>query len=523
MPEKEKVLKEAEFKSFDWADKPVIHDSMFREYDLRAATIPLTKKGKPIIPGVNNDGFRVLGQAYGTYVKNTLKQSKAIVSNDYRSYSRGLAYSFMTGLMSTGVDVIDIGTSLTPILFFAQYQFKMDAAAIVTASHNDNGWAGVKPAKGLSRTVEADDIQGLKKIAHSGKFAKGSGSYERFYGIKDIYIKDIVEKYKKLVGKRKLKVVVGTANGGAGEFLPDVIRTLGFDVIESHCKLDWDFPNFNPNPENVKFLKEFGEAVVKNKADFGIAADGDGDRFGCVDEKGQIIYSDRAGLMIARFLSEKTKGKPIAIDVKSTGAFAIDPVLKKNKVDVVFTKTGHSYVKQKTQEIDALAGFEKSGHFFLRDEYGRGYDDGCLASAMFAVIMSNQEKTVSEMIAEQPKSFQSPTMEPAVADDKVKYEIVEKMKKEFMEMKKKGEKLAGKEIKELITINGTRVILEDGSWGLVRCSSNQPVLVLVIESFSEKKLMYDIFDQIQSMLEKYGVRKEHYDQLLPPYKGEQEE
>jgi len=518
--EKEKILKEAEFKSFDWANTPIITESLFREYDLRSSTIPLTKGGKKVKPGINEDGFRIIGQAYGTYVQKKLNQKKIVVSNDYRSYSRGLAYAFIAGVMSTGVDVIDIGVSLTPVLYFSQYHFKLDGAAIITASHNDNGWAGIKLAKGLSKTFEPDDIVEFKKLVYSNEFVKGTGSYERFYDIKGIYIKDIIDKYKKLIGKRKLKIVVSTANGGAGEFLPYLIKQLGFEVIENNCNLDWDFPKFNPNPENIKFLEEFGKVVVENKADLGIATDGDGDRFGVVNEKGKEIFSDRAGLFIARFLTEKVKNKPVVIDVKSTGAYAIDPILKKNNIEVVFSKTGHSYVKSMTQKIDALAGFEKSGHFFLRQEFGRGYDDGCLSAAVFCMILSNYDEPLTELISQQPKSFQSPTMEPAVADDKVKYEIVEKVTEQLLELKEKGEKFAGKNIKEIITVNGARVILEDGSWGLVRASSNQPVLVVVIESFSDRKLMYSIFDEIQKHLKKHGIKKEDYDQLLPPYKEE---
>jgi len=517
---KEKILTKAEFKSYDWANSPVIAENLFREYDLRNATKPLKKGGKDIEAGINVDGYRILGQAYGTYVQNKLKQKKIVVSNDYRSYSRGLTFAFITGVMSTGVEVIDIGVTLSPILYFAQHHFNLPGAAVVTASHNDNGWTGLKLANGLSKTFEPEDILEYKKLVYSGNFLKGKGSYERFEGIKEIYLNDIIKKYKSHIGKRKLKIVVSTANGGAGEFLPELIEKLGFEVIKINCDLDWDFPKFNPNPENVKFLEELGRSVKENKADLGVAADGDGDRFGVVDEKGKEIFSDRAGLFIARYLSEKVPNKAVVIDVKSTGAYALDPILKKNNNKVVFSKTGHSYVKAKTRELDALAGFEKSGHFFLRHKFGYGYDDGCISAAIFCAILSNHEEPLSELIKQQPESFQSPTMEPVVANDKIKYEIVDKVTKELLEMKKKGEKFAGQNIKEIITINGSRVILEDGSWGLVRASSNLPVLVVVVESFSTKKLLYDIFDEIQKHLEKYGIKEENYDQLLPPYKGE---
>ncbi|MFH0870687.1 MAG: phosphomannomutase/phosphoglucomutase [archaeon] len=514
------ILKEAQYKSIEWATEPVVAESLFREYDLRSPIWTLNKGGKAVLPGINADGIRVLGQAYGTYAQNVLKQKKIVIGNDYRSYSRGMAYAFMTGVMSTGVDVVDIGVVATPTLYFAQYFLKFTGAAMITASHNDNGWCGLKLAKGFSRTFEPDDIVTFKKSVYAGKFKRGSGKYERL-DINEAYIAEVVKRCKPYPCERKLKVVVSTANGGAGIFLPEVLKRLGFDIIKVNCDLDWDFPNFNPNTEDIKFLKQLGDAVKQHKADLGVGSDGDGDRFGVVNEEGHEIFSDRAGLFIARFISEQEKGKPIVIDVKSTGAYLMDPVLKKNGITLTFSKTGHSYVKAKTREVNALAGFERSGHFFLREPFGHGYDDACLSAALFCTILSRQKKLLSALIAEQPKSHQSPTMEPAVENDKIKYEIVDKIIKEFDAMHRKGTPFAGRKIRELITVNGVRVVLEDGSSALVRASSNSAVLVVVLESFSTRKLLYDLFDEVQSHLEKHGIRRENYDQLLPPYKGEE--
>jgi phosphomannomutase / phosphoglucomutase len=515
-----RILKDAVYKSIEWADQPVIAESLFREYDLRSPTVPLSKGGKQQPAGINADGMRVLGQAYGTYVQRELKQSKIVVGNDYRSYSRGLTYAFITGVLSTGVDVVDIGTTLTQVVYFAQYHFKLPGAAMITSSHNDNGWCGIKLANGLSRTFEPKDILAFKELVYSGEFIQGAGRFERFDGIKDIYLSDVLARFVPLGGKRRLRIVVSTANGGGGPYLPELLRRMGHEIVEVNCELDWDFPKFNPNTEDIKFLHELGTEVVARKADLGVGTDGDGDRFGVVDEKGQEIFSDRAGLFLARALSGKVPNKPIVIDVKSTGAYQIDPVLKKNKARVIFSITGHSYVKAKTREVDALAGFEKSGHFFLRAPFGYGYDDGCVAAAAFCAVLSLSATALSAHIAEQPRSFQSPTMSPSVSDDKVKYEITTQMLSGFQAMQKKGEKLAGQRIKELITVNGVRFVLEDGSWGLVRASSNQPVLTIVVESFSTRKLLYQIFDEIQRRLEKYGVKRENYDQLLPEYRGE---
>ncbi|NQV13248.1 MAG: phosphomannomutase/phosphoglucomutase [Parcubacteria group bacterium] len=518
--EERKILKDCEYKSYDWANKPVIAESLFREYDLRNPIQTMTDGDKTTPASVNIDGYRVLGQAYGTYVQQKLKQNKIVVANDYRSYSRGLAYAFITGMLASGVDVIDIGTQLTPVLYFAQYHFDLLGGVIITASHNDNGWAGLKIAKGLSQTFEPDDIIEYKKMVYAGKFLSGQGNYARVYDFKDVYLKDIEEKVKPWLGKKKLKIVVSGGNGGGGLYLEELLTKLDFEVVPIYNKLDWDFPNFNPNPEHLKFLELLGEEVRKVGADFGIGTDGDGDRLGLVDENGKEIFADRAGLFIARYLVENTPEpkQKIIVDVKSTGASTLDPVLQKHKTEVIFWKTGHSYIKAATQKHNALAGFERSGHFFLRGKYGRGYDDGTLSAAWIAIILSNSDKPLSVMVADQPNSYQSPTLSPAVKDDKEKYEIVDKVTAYFKNLQEKGEKFAGLAIEDLITVNGVRFVFEDGAWGLIRASSNLPTLVITCESFNTKREMYNIMEAIQDHLKQYDIGK--YDQEMPPYEKE---
>jgi len=515
-----RILKECKFKSYDWASEPVIAESLFREYDLRNPIKSVVKGGKPVPASVNEEGFRILGQAYGTYVQKKLKSKKIIVANDYRYYSRGLAYAFITGVLATGVDVIDIGTQLTPVLYFSQYHFDLPGGVMVTASHNDNGWAGLKVAKGPSQTFEPDDIIEYKKLVYSEDFLSGQGKYERVYDFKDIYLQDMAEKVKPSLGDKKLKVVISGGNGGGGPYLAELFEQLGFEVIPVHNELDWDFPKFNPNPEHLEFLKALGDKVKESKADLGIGTDGDGDRLGVVDDQGKEIFADRIGLLIARYLAESSqqKDQKVIIDVKSTGAYALDPVLKKYNSKIIFCKTGHSYVKAATQKHDAIMGAEKSGHFFLRGECGRGYDDSTLSATWVATILTNSDKSLSEMIAEQPKSYQSPTLEPSVENDKEKYVIVDKVIAHFESLKAKGEKFAGLAIEDLITVNGVRFILEGGAWGLVRASSNQPNLVITCESFNTKREMYDIMEAIQKHLENYDLGE--YDQEMPPYEEE---
>ncbi|MBU1178704.1 phosphomannomutase/phosphoglucomutase [Patescibacteria group bacterium] len=511
------ILLKSKYKSSDWANRPVIAKSLFREYDLRNPIKPMLKGGKEVPASINAEGFRVLGQAYGTYAQKKLEQKKIVVANDYRSYSRGLTYAFITGVLATGIDVVDIGTQLTPVLYFAQYHLDLPGGAMITASHNDNGWSGLKIAKGLSQTFGPDDIIEYKDLVYGEKFATGAGNYQREDGLRDDYIKDIVDKLKPTLGNRKLKIVISGGNGGGGIFLEKVLTDLGFTIIPVNNDPDWDFPHFNPNPEHLEFLRSLGKKVKAEQADLGLSIDGDGDRLGVVNNKGEEVFSDRIGLFIARYLVEDTQRakQNIIIDVKSTGAYQQDSILKKQQTNVIFCKTGHSYVKTATQENDALAGFEKSGHFFLRDKYGRGYDDGVLSAAWVATILSHSDKSLADLLAEQPKSYQSPTLEPAVNNDKEKYEIVDQVIKYFQGLQKDKKKFAGLAITELITVNGIRFMLEGGAWGLVRASSNQPNLVITCESFNTRREMYDIMEATQEHLASYNIGE--YDQEMPPY------
>src|SRR5690606_17033157 len=224
------------------------------------------------------------------------------------------------------------------------------------------------------------------------------------------------------------------------------------------------------------------EKVRETGADVGLGFDGDGDRCGVVDNEGNEIFADKIGVMLARDLSSLYPGSTFVVDVKSTGLFNTDPALKANGVKVDYWKTGHSYIKRRVSELSALAGFEKSGHFFFNRPIGRGYDDGILtALAVCDMLDRNPGKSMADLYRDLPKTWGSPTMAPHCADE-VKYEVVERVVKRFTEMRDRGETVAGQKIADLITVNGVRVVAEDGTWGLVRASSNKPELVLVAES-----------------------------------------
>jgi phosphomannomutase/phosphoglucomutase len=277
-------------------------------------------------------------------------------------------------------------------------------------------------------------------------------------------------------------VVCACGNGTAGAFAPDALRRMGAEVIELDCDLDWSFPRYNPNPEDAEMLHAMARAVREHGADLALGFDGDGDRCGVVDNEGEEIFADKVGLMLARDLAPLHPGARFVVDVKSTGLFATDPVLAANGGEVVYWKTGHSYIKRKTAEIGALAGFEKSGHFFFNAPLGRGYDCALTAAAaILAMLDRNPGRSLAEMRRALPPVFTSLTMSPHCADE-VKYEVVAEVVAEYQALADAGGQVLGRAIAGVNTVNGVRLALEDGSWLLVRASSNKPELAVVVES-----------------------------------------
>ena len=478
-----------------------IKQSGFREYDARW-----------LYPNdIDLEGVEELGKGLGTQaIKKTKKTNpKIIVGHDYRSYSEEVKFALKKGLISTGCNIEDIGLSLTPTVYFAQFKLNSDAIAMVTASHNENGWTGVKMGIERGLTHAPEEMNELKKITLNKKFLIGKGSSKNIKDFQKIYIKDLIEKNKL---KKKIKSVVDCGNGTAGAFAPEILRGIVCEVIELDCKLDFTFPKYNPNPEDLKMLHAISKCVKENKADIGFGFDGDGDRVGVVDDKGNEIFADKIGLLIARNLSEKYNKSKFIVDVKSTGLYLKDDILLKNNCDTIYWKTGHSHIKRKVNREKALAGFEKSGHFFFNKPIGYGYDDGICSAIQICHLLNNQSKKMSVIIDSIPKTFQSPTMAPFCKDEE-KYKLVENLAKQVQEIKNKNIKIDGQLIKEILTVNGVRFVLEDGSWGLIRASSNKPSLVVVTESTSSDSGKKKIFNFIDSLLQKTG-KIGKYDQKI---------
>ena len=473
----------------------------FREYDARW----LYEKD------INDDGITNLGKGLGTQIiKHTkIQNPRVIIGHDYRSYSEKIKIALKKGLVSTGCFVEDVGLSLSPMVYFAQFNLNADAVAMVTASHNENGWTGVKMGikKGLTHAPE--EMKELKDLTLNQNFIEGKGNEKQIKNFKEIYEKDLINKNKI---NKKIKAIVACGNGTAGIFAPGILRAIGCEVIEIDCNLDWSFPKYNPNPEDLKMLHEIAKGVKDNNADIGFGFDGDGDRVGVIDDKGNEIFSDKIGLLIARNLSMSHNNAKFIVDVKSTGLYSNDKILNKNNCQTIYWKTGHSHIKRKVHNEKALAGFEKSGHFFFNQPLGYGYDDGINSAIQVCHLLNNQNKKMSEIINELPKTFQSPTMAP-YCDDKEKYKVVENLVSEIEKIKAEKTKIDNQEIKEILTINGVRFSFEDGSWGLIRASSNKPSLVVVTESPTSDDRKINIFKFIDSLLQKTGKIGE-YDQKI---------
>ena len=475
----------------DYERLPLVKATGFREYDARW----LFEKE------INLYGIQALGLGLGTYLHQRNVTPHIVTAHDFRGYSMSIKQALTTGLMASGCTVYDIGLALSPMAYFAQFALDVPAVAMVTASHNDNGWTGVKMGCDRPLTFGPDEMSALKDIVLGGKWqAREGGGLVHVSDLEDRYVADLV---KGGPVKRRLKVVCACGNGTAGAFAPRVLEAMGCEVVQLDCELDHSFPRYNPNPEDMEMLHAMRDAVLASGADVGLGFDGDGDRCGVVDNEGNEIFADKVGVMLARFMSSEHENAQFVVDVKSTGLYKTDPVLKAQGARTDYWKTGHSYMKRRTNELGAIAGFEKSGHYFLREPYGLGYDDG-LASAIAVLRMLERQpkKSMADLYRDLPQTWGSPTMSPHCADE-AKYGIVDKAVAYFQRIAADGGKLAGQSIRELITVNGIRIVLADGTWGLVRASSNKPELVVVCESPTSEDMMKAMFKAIDMHLSDY--------------------
>jgi phosphomannomutase / phosphoglucomutase len=472
----------------DFEQLAFICASGFREYDARW----IFEKE------INLHGIQAIGLGLGTLIHRRGIRPHVVTGHDFRSYSAAIKHALTTGLIASGCTVHDIGMCLTPMAYFAQFALDIPAVAMVTASHNDNGWTGIKMGVDRPLTFGPKDMAELKQIVMEGQWETRAGG--GLVQVPDFNTRYQADLLKTGPLKNPLKVCVVCGNGTAGAFAPQVLRDLGCEVVEIHCDLDHTFPNYNPNPEDIEMLEAMSHAVIAHKADIAFGFDGDGDRCGVVDNEGNLIFSDKIGLLVARYMAETLPGSRFVVDVKSTSLYKTDAVLKSFGASVDYWKTGHSYLKQRTTELDAAAGFEKSGHFFFRTPYGHGYDDGINAAIVISRMLDDAKgKTMADLFRELPLTWGTPTMAPHCPDEE-KYGVVARITELIGAMANQGLKIAGFKIVDLNTVNGVRFTLEDGSWGLVRASSNKPELVIVCESLGRESDVKTIFSLIESLL-----------------------
>lgn len=472
----------------DFETLPLVKPTGFREYDARWW---FGIQGNPKTPELNLLGVQALGLGLGTLVRELGVAPKIVVGHDFRFYSLSIKQALTLGLIQAGMEVHDIGLALSPTAYYAQFALDIPCVAMVTASHNENGWTGVKMGANKPLTFGPDEMGRLKEIVLAGAFKTApGGSYNQVADMRERYLAEVGTRAKL---SRPIKVVAACGNGTAGAFAPEALRRMGAEVIEVDCELDWTFPNYNANPEDSEMLHAMAAAVKKHGAELALGFDGDGDRCGVVDDEGEEIFADKVGLMLARDLSKIHADATFVVDVKSTGLYAVDPVLQANKAKVDYYKTGHSYIKRRTTDLEALAGFEKSGHFFFRAPLGLGYDDGIVAAAaVLSMLDRNPGKKLSDLKKALPVSFTSLTMSPH-CDDEKKYDVIEQVTADYTAMAKAGESILGRKIRDVNTVNGARVTLEDGAWVLVRASSNKPELVVVVESMTSEDDMRKLF------------------------------
>lgn len=437
---------------------PKLKRTMFREYDIR---------GRESDDELNDNSVYHIGKGFGTWLKRH-GVDEAVVGHDERQTSESFHKQIIKALLETGISVTDIGTVTTPMSYWAQYHLNVKGLVCITASHNPAGWNGVKLGNDLSKTLLTDDLQEIYDLITNEDYDRGSGSVKT-EDIKEAYIVDLVSRAKIT---KKFKVLVNTGNGTAGMIAPDLLRRAGVEVIEHLTEIDTTYPNYTANPDGTAMMEDTGKQTVKNNCDLGMAFDGDGDRLGIVDEKGNTIWPDRYTILLSRLVLSKNPGAKIVFDVKVSEALPED--IKAHGGIPIMWKTGHSHIKAKLSEEKASLAGEMSGHIFFVDDF-YGFDDGEFAALKILEFLSTQDKPLSEIISNTPYYVSTPTIQVDTTDED-KYEIVEQLVKEFK-----------KEKYRVVDISGARVYMDEG-WGLVRASSNTPTLVLRFESKTNEGL-----------------------------------
>ncbi len=435
---------------------PKLSPTIFREYDIRGT----------VDQDLTDTAVHLVGKALGTRVREA-GGKRIAVGRDCRLSGPKFARAMNDGLTSTGIDVVDLGTVPTPLTYFAAHTLDVQGICMITGSHNPPEYNGLKLGPG-SATYHGPEIQALRTLAESGRFATGQGT---------VTAHDIVAPYQKYVrdnlrlGKRKLKVVVDAGNGTGGVVAVPIFQALGLDVVPLFTEMDGHFPNHHPDPTVEKNLEHLRRKVLEVGADLGIAYDGDADRVGAVDEKGNVLWGDQIMILFARALLKEQPGAAIVGEVKCSMTLYDD--IARHGGRPIMWKAGHSLIKAKMKEEHALLAGEMSGHIFFGHRWF-GFDDGIYSSARLLELLSQTDAPLSALLADVPKTYATPELRVDCPEDK-KFQVVKAAQEWF------------KARHDAVTVDGVRVVFPDG-WGLVRASNTQPLLVLRFEARTQPRL-----------------------------------
>lgn len=440
--------------------------NIFREYDIRGL----------VETELTPETVRGIARAFGTYALRKGKKVLA-VGRDVRPSSDEFNEIVKQTLASTGCDVVDVGVMPTPLLYFCLFELPVDGGVMITASHNPGEYNGFKLCVG-KETIYGEEIQKLKRMIEAGDFIEGHGKISEQPGMIDRYCEYI---RKHIAIRKEVRTVIDAGNGTASLLAPQLIRSLGCKTTDLFCTPDGTFPNHHPDPTIPENLKDLIETVKREKAHVGLAYDGDSDRLGVVDEKGNILWGDQLLMIFARDILSRRPGSTVIFEVKCSKTLEED--IRKRGGNPIMWKAGHSLIKSKMKTTGAAVAGEMSGHLFFADEY-YGYDDAIYASVRLLRILADTQMPLSEFMKDVPVTFSTPEIR-VDCPDASKFEVVQSVLKHY------------RQSYPVIDVDGARVNFGDG-WGLVRASNTQPALVLRFEADTEARLQ-----AIRSEMETY--------------------
>lgn len=448
-----------------------MNQNIFRAYDIRGiADTDLT-----------NEVVENIGRAYGTMMRRK-GHRQVSVGRDVRLTSPRIQEALIRGILSTGIDVVNVGEVPTPVLYYSITRLTTDGGVMVTGSHNPIEYNGLKINEGLL-SLYGEQILELRDLILSDDFEKGKGRQTQ---------ENIVPDYKQMLHERihldrPYKIVIDAGNGTAGPIAPEVYESMGCDVIRLFCEPDGNFPNHLPDPTVSEFTEDIRRRVVEVGADLGLAFDGDADRVGVIDERGNAVFADQILALLARDVLKRHRGAEILFDVKCSQMLPEE--IEKHGGRPLMWKTGHSLIKKKMKEIGSPLAGEMSGHIFFKDGYF-GFDDGIFVSFRLIQFLSRQEKLLGELIDELPVYVSTPELRIACPEEH-KFDVVQALTKSF------------RQEYDVIDIDGARVSFGDG-WGLVRVSNTQPLLVMRFEAKTQTRLK-EIFEIFKNKLSDFPM------------------